>query len=220
MECQERPDGSENWSVGGYQTEPWQQTAWQLSLEAMVQAVEDASFSDLISGNIDWPGWTYTRLFPDYFTLQVTLGPFAFAGTVDDYSNVYISGGGSIGPESIFVSGRLAGGWIAAKQEPSENKIGVEWNLQDDSPSESLLERFHQGWAGGGGAGLGLGVDGNVNLTTSESLIVGVEGGLYSPQASVGVNYGLLAYDNNSNAPWFPLVLRKWQDLHQWWGGE
>ncbi len=151
----------------------------------------------------EWPAWTYHPLFPDYFTIQGTLFIFSGAITIDTYSNVYISGGVSFGPESIAGSLRAAGGWIVANQVPSG--WGYDWERQelDVAPSEAILEQFLRGWSAGGGGGIGGGIDGAISLSTQDPLHIGVEGGIYSPQLGGGGTFGAFIYDAGSDTPWF-----------------
>ena len=187
----------------------------------------NSSLKNTISSNADsiitknensWPPWTYSRLFPDYFTVQGTALIFSFGTTVDDYSNIYVSFGGSLGLElALFgLSGRATGGWIIADQTASNNSMGVDWSLQSNSPTEQELETFLQGWSAGGGIGggppqtafVGPGMDGIVTINDPSS--AGIEVGAYTPQAGGGVSYSWLIYDAGSSTPWF------WQRWWQW----
>ena len=147
-----------------------------------------------MSGNAEWPEFTNSPLFPDYFTVQGTAGPVAVALTIDDYSNVYFSLGGSVGAEYLLygLSARAAGGWIIANQV--QDGFGVEWQWDEGVETEAELENFLTKWSRGGGVGvplagvIGPGVDGVVNLTT-DLAGAAIEAGVYTPQLGGGVNY-------------------------------
>jgi len=157
-----------------------------------------------------WPDWTHSRLFPDYFTIQGSGAVFTISFTIDNYSNVYISGGLNLGVElaALGLSVRAAGGWLMAEQVVSQDALGVEWAFQSDSPTEAQLESHIQGPSvsaslGGGPPPFltGPGVDGVLAIKPLPS--VSAEGGLYTVQAGFGASYAGLLYDAGSATPWF-----------------
>lgn len=54
---------------------------------------------------------------------------------------------------------------------------------------------------------VGPGIDGTVTISDSPS--TGLQVGVYTPQAGVGVPYSWLIYDAGSSTPWF---------YQRWWG--
>ena len=130
----------------------------------------------------------------------------SFAVTIDYYNNWYFSVGGSLGPDSIAASGRISGGWIAAKQVASTDTLGVVWTTQCGRPREDQLESFISGWSVGGGLGVIGGIDATIPLQWP--VRIALEPGIYSPQIGVGGGYTWHIYDSGSTTPWY--WQRKW----------
>jgi RHS repeat-associated protein len=143
--------------------------------------------------------------YPDYVTVQGSILVFSGSVTMDTYSNVYGSVGLTVGAETALIygaSGRLSAGYIVAESYP--RGYGPRPNQMlgyrpDIAPTEAELEGFNRGLSLGGGAGFGIGADVSASFDNSTKRLIGLEPGIYSPQASGGANYGFFLYDARDN---------------------
>lgn len=164
------------------------------------------------------PSWSATSLYPDYVIIQGTAGPFSISGTMDTYSNIYVSGGLACGAECLVLagfSGRISAGYIIGERNAKGYGPLIELN-RNGTPTEAQLESLNRGVSFGGGIGggipqtafIGPGIDVVTSVSNSpRHLPISVEPGIYTPQLGIGVNFTFLFWDASDNGydfkwPW------------------